>query len=77
MALFDSLSPKEFVILANLIAFTLSEDKSAEDNNMLGTFITAIGTTILSISTQQQNIEPKEDKKDEPDQSDKLYNDLP
>jgi DNA replication protein DnaD len=77
MALFDSLSPKEFVILANLIAFTLSEGKSAEDNNMLGTFITAIGTTILSISTQQQNIEPKEDKKDEPDQSDKLYNDLP
>lgn len=62
MSFFDSLSPKEFAILANLVAITLSEGKSANDNNVLGNFVATIGAMLLSIAAQQQNIQSLEDK---------------
>lgn len=62
MSYFDSLTPKEFVILSDLVAFILTEGKSADDNNMLGTFITNVGTSMLSIATKQERIESLKDK---------------
>ncbi|MFT8315720.1 MAG: hypothetical protein ABF633_15945 [Clostridium sp.] len=62
MALFDSLSPKELVILANLVALTLTEGKSSSDNNVLGNFLTAVSGIILSIAAQQQNLESLKEK---------------
>lgn len=61
MSYFDSLTPKEFIILSDLVAFILTEGKSSDDNTILGTFITNVGSSILAISTQQQNLEKVKD----------------
>lgn len=61
MSYFDSLTPKEFVILTNLVAFILTEGRSADDNTVLGTFITNVGSSMLAIATQQENIENVKD----------------
>ena len=80
MALFDSLSPKELVILANLVALTLTEGKSSSDNNVLGNFLTAVSGIILSIAAQQQNLESLKEKEkqiqDLQKQIKKLKNDM-
>lgn len=80
MALFDSLSPKELVILANLVALTLTEGKSSSDNNVLGNFLTAVSGIILSIAAQQQNLESLKEKEkqiqDLQKQIKKLKNDI-
>lgn len=80
MALFDSLSPKELVILANLVALALTEGKSAEDNNVLGNFLTAVSGIILSIAAQQQHLESLKEKEkqiqDLQNQIKKLKNDF-
>ncbi|AJA47238.1 hypothetical protein CPAST_c11380 [Clostridium pasteurianum DSM 525 = ATCC 6013] len=61
MSYFDSLTPKEFVILTNLVAFILTEGRSADDNTVLGTFITNVGASMLAIATQQENIKDAKD----------------
>ncbi|AGK95586.1 hypothetical protein Clopa_0536 [Clostridium pasteurianum BC1] len=80
MALFDSLSPKELVILESLVALTLTEGKSSTDNNVLGNFLTAVSGIILSIAAQQQNLESLKEKEkqiqDLQKQIKKLKNDL-
>lgn len=80
MALFDSLSPKELVILENLVALALTEGKSSDDNNVLGNFLTAVSAIILSIAAQQQNLESLKEKQkqiqDLQKQIKKLKNDM-
>lgn len=62
MALFDSLSPKELIILASLVSITLAEGKSATDNNVLGNFFATVGASLLSIAAQQENLKSLEEK---------------
>jgi len=53
MSYFDSLSPEEFIILANLVAFTLMEGNSTKDNIILGSFLSTVSNIMLSFSAQQ------------------------
>ncbi|MBC2580578.1 hypothetical protein [Clostridium sp. DJ247] len=80
MSLFDSLSPKELLALANLVAFALSEERSADENNVLGNFVSAVGSIISSIAAQQQNLKSLEEKQkqieDLQNQINQLKNDL-
>ena len=57
MSFFDSLSPKEFIILANLVAIALLKDKTLHERQMLSNFVATVGAIMLSISTQQQHLE--------------------
>ncbi|WP_368490721.1 hypothetical protein [Clostridium sp. BJN0013] len=63
MSLFDSITPKDLSILANLIALALTEGKSADENNVLGNFLTAVSADILNIASQQENLTSLEEKK--------------
>lgn len=80
MSFLNSLSPKEFVILANIVAITLTEGKSAADNSTLGTFISTVSSIMLTIAAQQQNLQSLEDKKKQikelEEQLNQLKNDL-
>lgn len=61
MTSFDSLSPEEFVAAAFIISITITTDKSAVDNNVIGSFIAAVGGIILAFAAQQEAIEDNSD----------------
>jgi hypothetical protein len=56
MPKFDSINPKELSILASAIAIALSEGRDADELNVLGNLIVAVGSIILTIAAQEQNI---------------------
>lgn len=56
MSDFNSLSPADISILASIIAIALSKGKSADEVNILGNFIAAVGASMLAIAAQQQNL---------------------
>ncbi len=56
MSYFDSLSPEEFIILANLVAFTVMEGNSPKDNIILGSFLSTVSSIMLSFAAQQNII---------------------
>ncbi|MCR1934654.1 hypothetical protein ACQX0N_10915 [Clostridium tepidum] len=55
----DCISPEELSLLANLIALELSKGKSADELNVLGNLISAVGAIISTIASQKQNFESK------------------
>ncbi len=59
----DNLSPKDLMVLANALAISLSEGKSADELNVLGNFIVAVGSFMLTGAAQMQNIASKEEAK--------------
>lgn len=63
MIFFNNITPNELSILANTIAIGLADDKSADEINVLGNFIVAIGGLLLAIAAQQQNLQAIQDKK--------------
>ncbi|MEY8001039.1 hypothetical protein AB8U03_12715 [Clostridium sp. Mt-5] len=65
MSLFDSITPKDLSVLANLVALTLTDGKSASDNNVLGNFLAAISANILNIASQQENLKSLEEKQNQ------------
>ncbi|MHC6179723.1 hypothetical protein ACYUJ6_07670 [Clostridium sp. JNZ X4-2] len=65
MSTFGSITPEELSLLANLVAFQLTEGKSADDNNVLGNFLTAVAADILVIAAQQESLESLREKQDQ------------
>lgn len=57
MGFTNSVSPGELTILANAVALILSSDRTADEVNVLGNFITAIGALMLVIAAQQASLE--------------------
>lgn len=57
MNLLDTIPPQSFSLLAALIALLLSENLSADENNVLGNFIVSVGSIMLTIAAQQANLE--------------------
>ncbi|EJP6473897.1 hypothetical protein NHI66_003283 [Clostridium botulinum] len=55
----DCIRPEELSLLANLIALELSKGKSADELNVLGNLISAVGAIISTIASQKQNLENK------------------
>lgn len=54
---FNSIDPIELGIISNIVAIGLAEGNSADDNNVLGNLLVAIGSIILTIAAQQSAIE--------------------
>lgn len=63
MPLFNDICPNEIAVLSTVVAIALSTDKSADDNNILGNFLVAVGSIILTIAAQQQNIASMQNNK--------------
>jgi len=55
----NCISPEELALLANLIALELSKGKNANELNVLGNLLAAVGTIISTIAAQKQNLENK------------------
>ncbi|EPY2302884.1 hypothetical protein [Clostridium sporogenes] len=55
----NCISPEELALLANLIALELSKGKNANELNVLGNLLAAVGTIISTISAQKQNLQNK------------------
>jgi len=56
MPKFDNINPKQLSILASAIAIALSEDRDADELNVIGNLIVAIGSIMLTIAAQEQNV---------------------
>ncbi|AGK97603.1 hypothetical protein [Clostridium pasteurianum] len=76
MSIFDSITPKELAILAGVVAITLTEGKSATDNNVLGNFFAAVSGSILTIAAQQQNLESLKEKEKQIEDKQKQIEDI-
>ena len=63
MAIFNKICPNELATISNIIAIVLSKDNFAEDNNVLGNFLVAVGSIILTIAALQQNVTPLQNNK--------------
>jgi len=50
----DNVSPEDLLVLTNIIAISLSKDRSADEINVLGNFIVGIGCLMLTLAAQQQ-----------------------
>lgn len=59
----DNLCPNDIMILANVLAISLSEGKNADELNVLGNLIVSVGSLILTSAAQMQNISSKEETK--------------
>ncbi|AJD32120.1 MULTISPECIES: hypothetical protein [Clostridium] len=55
----NCINPEELALLANLIALELSKGKNANELNVLGNLLAAVGTIISTIAAQKQNLENK------------------
>ena len=62
MNFINSITPNELSVLANAIALGLSDDKTADELNVLGNFIVAVGSLLLTIAAQQQSLQAIQDK---------------
>ena len=54
MTFLDNVSPEDLLVLTNIIAISLSKDRSADEINVLGNFIVGIGCLMLTLAAQQQ-----------------------
>jgi Sec-independent protein translocase protein TatA len=62
MSEFSSISPTELSILANVIAIILAEDRTSDDINVLGKFISSIGSLLSTIAAQQESLQAAQDR---------------
>ncbi|MGI6647611.1 MAG: hypothetical protein ACOX5W_00705 [Bacillota bacterium] len=57
------LSPEKLAILSLIIALLISKGEDADDLNVIGNFIVAIGGIMLTIAAQEQNLQAKKEKR--------------
>ena len=53
----NQLSPEETILIATVITLVLAEDKTADELNVLGNLVVAIGSLLLVYAAQQQSIQ--------------------
>ncbi|MFV3011230.1 hypothetical protein ACLD43_00340 [Clostridium botulinum] len=56
----NCINSEKLTHLANLIALELSKGRSANEVIVLGNFLSAIGTILLTIAAQKQDLESKQ-----------------
>lgn len=59
----DSLSPDELSLLASIIAISLSKGRTSDELNVLGNFVSALGSLISTIAAQKESIDSFNEKK--------------
>lgn len=53
----NSLSPNELSIAATAIAIAIAEGRTADEVNVLGNFIIAVGSILTTIAAQEASLE--------------------
>ena len=66
MTFLDNLSPEDLILLTNAIALSLSKDKTVLEINTLGNFVVGIGCLMLTIASQQDYLESKQQNNQSP-----------
>lgn len=61
MSKFENITPEQIVLLSSFVALALTEDMNNDDMNTLGNFIASVGANILTKAAQAQNIQNKQD----------------
>lgn len=56
----NCLSPNDLIILSAAISTELSKGKTADELNVLGNLIVAIGSLLLTSAAQKQNLNSKD-----------------
>ena len=56
----NCLSPNDLIILSAAISVELSKGKTADELNVLGNLIVAIGSLLLTSAAQNQNLNSKD-----------------
>lgn len=56
----NCLSPDDFIILSAAISVELSKGKTADELNVLGNLIVAVGSLLLTSAAQKQNLDSKD-----------------
>ncbi|MBU3206589.1 hypothetical protein KPL33_06325 [Clostridium algidicarnis] len=56
----NCLSPDDLIILSAAISIELSKGKTADELNVLGNLIVAIGSLLLTSAAQNQNLNSKD-----------------
>lgn len=60
----NSLEPCELIILALVLTFIISDDLDAGDLNVLGNFISAVGSLVSTWAAQQEQLKSSEEADD-------------
>jgi hypothetical protein len=60
----DNIEPDQFALLVSLVAIAISDGLTGDENTSLGTFITAVGDTVVLIGAQQTLIADRLKKTD-------------
>ena len=58
----DCNNAEQLSCIANLLAISISKGKDTDEINVIGNFIVAVGSLILTIAAQRQFCESKQDK---------------
>ncbi len=61
MSKLESITPEQIVMLSAAVALAITEDMSNDDMNTLGNFIASVGANILTRAAQAQNIQNRQD----------------
>jgi len=76
----SNISPDLLIFIDFLLSILLSQDLNIDEINVLGNFLTQIGANLLAKAAQQQNLQSKEELKnqiaDMEQQLEKLKKDL-
>lgn len=56
----NCLSPDDLIVLSAAISIELSKGKTADELNVLGNFLVAIGSLLLTSAAQKQSLQPKD-----------------
>ena len=65
MSFLSKISPFQLIIFGTLAAIILSDNKSADELNVLGNLIVAIGSLMLTVAAQDQFLKTKQDNQDQ------------
>lgn len=57
MIITDNLTSEELVVLINIIALDLCKDRTINEINVLGNVFEAIGSVMLTVAAQRQQLE--------------------
>jgi hypothetical protein len=55
-------SGEQLALFSNFLAIAISKDKSSDQLNVLGNFISAVGAIVSAMASQRQICESKQDK---------------
>lgn len=67
MSEFSSLTPEDLALLSSVIAIALAKNRSADEVNVLGNLVAAVGAQLLTISAQDQSLRALQDQSKQSD----------